>query len=148
MKVCAFTGHRFLTDDFDRELLKRVTENLAKNGVKKFLCGMAVGFDMESAKAVLEIKKKYGLALVACLPCAEQSANFSEKNKKLYNEILSRCDETVVLEPCYVAGCMYKRDRYLVENSDVLVCFLRRNSGGTYYTVNYARKMNKKIIEL
>lgn len=50
MKVCAFTGHRFLTDDFDRELLKRVTENLAKNGVKKFLCGMAVGFDMESAK--------------------------------------------------------------------------------------------------
>ena len=35
MKVCAFTGHRFLTDDFDRELLKRVTENLAKNGVKK-----------------------------------------------------------------------------------------------------------------
>ena len=54
----------------------------------------------------------------------------------------------VVLEPCYVAGCMYKRDRYLVENSDVLVCFLRRNSGGTYYTVNYARKMNKKIIEL
>ena len=109
---------------------------------------MAVGFDMESAKAVLEIKEKYGLALVACLPCAEQSANFSEKNKKLYNEILSRCDETVVLEPCYVAGCMYKRDRYLVENSDVLVCFLRRNSGGTYYTVNYARKMNKKIIEL
>lgn len=81
MKVCAFTGHRFLTDDFDRELLKRVTENLAKNGVKKFLCGMAVGFDMESAKAVLEIKEKYGLALVACLPCAEQSANFSEKIK-------------------------------------------------------------------
>ena len=43
---------------------------------------------------------------------------------------------------------MFERDRYLVDNSDLLVCFLRKNRGGTFYTVNYARKKGKKIIEL
>lgn len=148
MSVCAFTGHRILTDDFDPDLLKRVITNLAKNGVKRFLCGMAVGFDMEAAKAVLSIKKKLKLELVACLPCAGQDARFSEKNKELYKSILGQCDEVITLEPSYVSGCMHKRDRYLVDNCDVLVCFLRRKSGGTYYTVSYARRNNKKIIEL
>lgn len=148
MKVCAFTGHRILTDDFDPDVLKNVIKNLAKTGVKKFLCGMAVGFDMEAAKAVLSLKKKYKLELVACLPCEGQSAKFSDKNKELYDGILKECDEIITLAPAYVSGCMQKRDRYLVDNCDVLVCFLRRNSGGTYYTVNYAKRKDKKIIEL
>lgn len=148
MSVCAFTGHRILTDDFDPDVLKRVITNLAKTGVKRFLCGMAVGFDMEAAKAVLALKKRYKLELVACLPCRGQEARFSEKNKELYKSILEQCDETVTVEPTYVSGCMHKRDRYLVDNSDILVCFLRRKSGGTYYTVSYARRNNKNIIEL
>ena len=149
MKVCAFTGHRNLfKTDFDELLLERVVKDLAKNGYNRFLCGMAVGFDLKAAQAVLTLKESYDIELVACLPCANQSERFSEKNKKLYNEILSRCDETIVIEPEYIKGCMQKRDRYLVDNCDVLVAFLRKSSGGTYYTVNYARKQNKKIIEV
>ena len=148
MSVCAFTGHRILSDDYDPDLLKKVITNLAKTGVKRFLCGMAIGFDMEAAKAVLSLKKKLKLELVACLPCEGQDARFSAKNKELYKSILEKCDEVITLEPAYVSGCMHRRDRYLVDNSDILVCFLRRMSGGTYYTVNYARRKNKKIIEL
>lgn len=149
MRVCAFTGHRNLTDtDFDELLLERVVENLVKTGVKRFLCGMAVGFDLKAAQAVSALKGKYDIELVACLPCANQSERFSEKNKKLYSEILSKCDETVILEPTYKNGCMHRRDRYLVDNCDVLVCFLRQNSGGTYYTVKYAESKNIKIVEL
>ena len=101
---------------------------------------MAVGFDMESAKAVLEIKEKYGLALVACLPCAEQSANFSEKIKSFIAKILSRCDENGS------AGTLLRRRLY-VQTRQIprrkqrrVSVLLRRNSGGTYYTVNYAKK--------
>lgn len=149
MNVCAFTGHRMLINtDFDVHLLQRVTENLIKTGTKRFLCGMAVGFDMIAARVVLALKERYDVELVACLPCENQSARFSERNKILYKEILSRCDETVILGTEYVSGCMQKRDRYLVDNCDVLVCFLRKDSGGTYYTVNYAKQAGKKIIEL
>ena len=149
MKVCAFTGHRNLFEyDFDELLLERVILNLVKNGVTKFLCGMAVGFDLKAAQAVLSLKEKYNLQLVACLPCGNQSEKFSEKNKILYNGIIEKCDEVIVMEREYTKGCMFARDRYLVDNSDLLVCFLRKRSGGTYYTVNYAKKTGKKIIEL
>ena len=149
MKVCAFTGHRSLAGtDFDEHLLERVVNYLVKNGYNRFLCGMAVGFDMKAAQAVLALKGLYNIELVACLPCANQSERFSEKNKRLYREILSRCDDIIIMEMEYRNGCMQQRDRYLVDNCDVLVSFLRKNSGGTYYTVNYARKENKKIIEL
>ena len=149
MKVCAFTGHRKLAGtDFDELLLGRVVTNLVKNGVKRFLCGMAVGFDMKAAQTVIALKMTYDIELVACLPCANQSERFSAKNKMLYDEILACCDEVVVLEEEYTQGCMHRRDRYMVDNSDIIVCFLRKKSGGTYYTVNYAKEANKKIIEV
>lgn len=149
MKVCAFTGHRNLFEyDFDEHLLERVILNLVKNGVNKFLCGMAVGFDLKAAQAVLALKEKYNLQLVACLPCINQSERFSAKNKELYNKILAKCDEVILFEWGYTKGCMFARDRYLVDNSDLIVCFLRKKMGGTYYTVNYAKKSGKKTIEL
>ena len=149
MKVCAFTGHRRLAGyGFDEHLLERVVLNLVKNGVNRFLCGMAIGFDMKAAQAVLALKESYDIELVACLPCVNQSEMYSARDKQTYNEILKRCDEIIVLEREYTSGCMFKRDRYLVDNSDTLVCFLRKKTGGTHYTVNYAKKTGKKIIEL
>ncbi len=149
MSVCAFTGHRILSNtDFDELLLKRVIENLIKTGTKKFLCGMAIGFDLKCAQAVVELKEKYEIKLVGCLPCANQSERFSQNNKRLYKEMISACDEVIVLEPVYVNGCMQRRNRFLVDNCDVLISFLRSKSGGTLYTVNYARRAGKKIIEL
>ncbi len=149
MKTCAFTGHRVLAGtDYDAHLLERVVADLSAAGVTRFLCGMAVGFDMEAARAVVTLKEKRSVELVACLPCANQSERFSQKNKLLYDNILKLCDERVILQERYTDGCMQRRDRYMVDNCDVLVCFLRRNSGGTYYTVKYAERSGKKIIQL
>lgn len=149
MKTCAFTGHRNLINTgFDELLLERVTENLIINGTERFLCGMAVGFDMICAQTVIALKKKYKVSLTACLPCANQSERFSVKNKILYGELLDRCDEVIILADKYFNGCMHSRDRYMVDNCDVLVSFLRKSFGGTFYTVNYARQAGKKIIEL
>lgn len=146
---CAFTGHRVLSCyDFDPALLDRVILNLIKNGVEEFYCGMAQGFDLAAAESVLQYKKDYKIKLIACLPCPEQAESFSQKNKARYQSVLEKCDEKVIISPEYQRGCMHARDRYLVENCGVLVCFLRKHGGGTHYTVNYAKKLNKKIIEL
>lgn len=145
---CAFTGHRVLDSQFDVTLLDRVILNLIKSGARNFYCGMAIGFDTEAAEIVLRYKKSYDIRLCACIPCETQSKYFSVKEKRRYEEILSSCDEKIVFYPEYTPGCMQKRDRFLVDNCDVLVAFLRKKYGGTYYTVNYAKKHGKKIIEL
>lgn len=145
---CAFTGHRKSLAEFDVQLLDRVILNLIKSGVKNFYCGMAVGFDTAAAESVLNYKKTYDIKLFACVPCDGQSEGFSAENKRRYERILSGCDCEILLAPSYFKGCMHARDRFLVDNCDVLVSFLRKRSGGTYYTVNYAERKGVKIIRL
>ena len=148
-KTCAFSGHRNLIDgDLDISLLDRVVLNLIKNGTTEFLCGMAIGFDLTAAESVISFKKDYDIKLTACIPCATHSERISVRSKQRYERILNCCDEVITLSDDYYKGCMLVRDRYMVDNSDVLVCYLRRKSGGTFYTVNYAKKSGKKIIEL
>ena len=147
-KNCAFTGHRQLDSRFDRNLLDRVILNLIKSGARNFYCGMAMGFDMIAAEIVLKYRESYPVRLCACVPCGEQSKFFSLKDRVRYEKILCAADEKIVFSPEYVDGCMQERDRFLVDNCDVLVCYLRKTCGGTYYTVNYAKKQNKKLIEV
>lgn len=145
---CAFSGHRVLKSDFDNQLLYRVTENLIRTGTEEFLCGMARGFDLAAAQCVLELKKNYDIKLVACIPCLTQSESFSKKDREIYEKVIENCDEKVILSENYYRGCMQVRNRYLVENCDVLVCYLREESGGTFYTVKYAEELEKHLVKL
>jgi len=43
---------------------------------------------------------------------------------------------------------MQKRNRNLVDNSGVCIAYLTENRGGTFYTVNYAAKLNREIINI
>jgi uncharacterized phage-like protein YoqJ len=143
---CAFTGHRVLTEEFDEKLLFDCIKNLIENGVDTFYCGMAVGFDLIAAQCVIDLKIDYPyLKLIACIPCEGQERYFEEDEKTVYQEVLSKCSSVIVLSKKYYKGCMQVRDQYMVDNSDVLVAFLRCNKGGTHYTVSYAEKKNKQI---
>ena len=89
MSTCAFTGHRLLPEDFDKNLLEEKIEGLIQGGANEFLCGMAVGFDLLCAEIVLKLKRKHDLKLVACIPCESQSAYYSQADKIRYDKILA-----------------------------------------------------------
>lgn len=147
MSTCTFTGHRQL-NDLDYALMDRVILNLVKNGCNRFFCGMAKGFDLAAAESLIEIKRVYPAEIVACIPCERQSDGYTAADRARYDRILKNCSEIIVLSDNYYNGCMQVRDRFMVDNSDVVLCYLRKKSGGTYYTVNYASKLGKKIIEI
>ncbi len=147
-EICCVSGHRN-EDGLDYSLLERVLKNLIKNGCTRFLCGMARGFDLAAAESLLSLREKYpSLTVVACVPCPGQSDKFSSKDRERYLKVLERCDERIVLSDKYYAGCMHARDRFMVDNADTLVCFLRHKKGGTYYTYKYAEKKGLKIISV
>lgn len=147
-KNCAFTGHRKLERDFDYNLLDKVIFNLLVGGTENFYCGMAYGFDLAAAESLLQYKEQFKFNLIACVPCPEQHSTFSQKNKEKYFKILEKCDEVKILSDEYYDGCMFARDRYLVDNCDVLVAYKRHERGGASYTVNYANKKSVNVIEL
>ena len=110
-------------------------------GVETFYNGMAMGFDLLAAEQVLELKKKFSaVKLIACVPCYGQEKYFSDEDKTRYLKILKKADEVVTLSDHYYNGCMQKRDRDLVDLSDTLIAYCRKEEGGAAYTVKYFSK--------
>lgn len=144
--VCALTGHRQLDETIDKNLIYTQLKVLIKQGYKKFLCGMALGFDLLCLEILCELKQTNDIYLKACIPCLDQPAKFDKFDRENYNYLLNICDEKIIIYNSYEKGCMLKRDRLMVDECDILLAYLRKDYGGTFYTVNYAKKKNKKII--
>ena len=138
--VCAVTGHRVLSSDFSKEELRAALRALAAAGVRTFLCGMALGFDLLCAEEVLLLREELPVRLVACIPCADQAARYPKSARERYERILDRCDERAVLHERYCDGCMFERNRYMVDRADLLLAYFTGRRGGTKYTVGYAEK--------
>ena len=62
--------------------------------------------------------------------------------------IKAQADKVVYMAQQYTPGCMHKRNRHLVDHSGVCVCYLTKESGGTAYTVNYAKRHGVEIINI
>ena len=70
----------------------------------------------------------------------------NKKDVLRYEKILKRADCSVVLSEHYTQSCMFERNRYMVDNSDyVLAVWNGEKKGGTWYTIDYARKKNKPV---
>lgn len=144
--TCAFTGHRQVEENFDLFRFEEIVTSYIEEGYTTFLCGMAIGFDMLAAELVLKLKNVFPeIKLIACIPCEGQSRYFSADDKQRYESILQKCDEVKILSERYFRGCMQARDRFMVENSRLLIAYKRVNEGGTYYTLKYAVSLNKRI---
>ncbi len=149
MKSCCFTGHRNLSSDARKQILPILTEKieqLINEGVAVFINGGALGFDTLSALAVLSLKSKYpNIKLKIYVPHKEQSARWSDDNKRIYDYILSRADEVKIVSPFIHSECMQVRNRKMVDDSDCVVAYVKKMSGGSYYTVKYALAEDKKV---
>ncbi len=153
LKVACFSGHRKLPQDCTelRANLEKAIITLIEQGVVFFGSGAALGFDQEAATIVLKLKENYPhIRLIMVLPCLpeEQSLKWNEEQKRRYYELLDKADKVRVLSPRYTSSYMLERNRHLVDNSGYLICYLRENSGGTFYTVNYAERQGLKILRL
>lgn len=146
---CAFTGHRIIkiTNELSETLKDKLIE-LINEGVSVFINGGAIGFDMFCAFEVIKLKKEYPIKLKMVIPCKDQTVKWNLNQKMMYDEITYYADEVIYLKEKYEPGCMQERNRVMVEECDTLISYCKRNSGGTFYTVNYAKKLGKEVIEI
>lgn len=158
---CAFTGHRpkrfpFGYDENDercvklKEVMKETITALTDSGVRMFYSGMAIGVDTWAAEIVLDLKReRKDLYLAAILPCETQADRWPEKSRDKYFGTLQHCDDVKTLSLRYTSTCMTERDRFLVDCAGYLLgVFDGVDSGGTAYTVRYAKEKERKIITI
>lgn len=151
-RTACFTGHRNIPVN-DRvkldKLLDNVIEALFNKGVVFFGCGGAYGFDMMAEYAVLRAKERHKeIKLILVLPCKEQDKYWNDESKAMYRDILSKADKIVYTSENYTNDCMHKRNRHLVDYSGYCIVYCTKQSGGTVFTINYARDCDVKVVNL
>ncbi|MBQ8503404.1 MAG: DUF1273 family protein [Clostridia bacterium] len=160
-KTVCFTGHRPQTLKFlwneECEMCKNlkmqikntITELIEKENAIHFISGMALGVDMICAEIVLELKKTYPQITLECaIPCETQAAKWTEKYRDRYFNTIIASDKETLLQTHYTADCMMKRNKYMVDKSDIVVAVWNGSKGGTANTVNYAKQSEKTIKQI
>lgn len=151
-QTCCFTGHRQIPQGEQAEIIARLERtiiNLNQKGVRFYGAGGALGFDTLAAKTVIHLRESCpSIKLILVLPCLTQTRGWRPGDIAEYERIKAQADKVVYTGQEYTRDCMHKRNRHLVDNSSVCICYLRKGSGGTAYTVGYAKKQGLKIINI
>jgi uncharacterized phage-like protein YoqJ len=147
-----FTGHRNL-DGVPLDLLVAAIERRLRSfhsaGINHYYAGGALGFDMLASVTLLNLKNELPeLCLTLVLPCRGHTRGWSRADMALFERVSERADDTVCLSHTYHPGCMSARNRYMVERSSVCLCYMIQATGGTAYTVGYARKRGLSVVNL
>ena len=151
-QTCCFTSHRELPPEEQAEIasrLERVVVSLYQKGIRAYEVGSALGFDTLAVRAVLRLRENYtNMKLILVLSCLTQTRGWKPEDIAEYERIKAQADKVVYTSQQYTRGCMHKRNRYLVDHSSVCICYLTKESRGTAYTVNYAKKQGLKVINI
>lgn len=158
--VVAFTGYRpekmpFIESKKDEAYLTfrkkqlQVIERLIELGCTDFISGVAQGFDTWVAEDILKLQKKNdALTLECAIPFPGQADKWDYADQKRRYKILTHANSAVTTSAHYSKDCFFARNRYMVDKADIVVCAYNGQSGGTQYTVNYALKQNKIVIQI
>ena len=158
--TCAFTGHRpsRLPWRYNEQspacadLKSRIYDTLVSlynTGVRHFICGMAQGCDTYFAEAVLRLKDAFSdVTLEAAVPCENQDEKWPSASRARYRGIIEKCDRCTLISREYTADCMRRRNYYMVDSAEYLVCVYGGGSGGTLQTINYAKRRGRSITVL
>lgn len=153
MDACCFTGHRKIPpdmiDEIRRCLIHTIDRLYTEKNITTYYAGGAQGFDTLASEVVIERRAVLpDLRLVVVVPYAEQAAWWSPDEKVRYQRIREGASDVICLAEHYSRGCMQHRNRYLVDHSDVCVCYLTEPTGGTAYTVEYVKRQGLGIWNL
>ncbi len=157
--------------------LAKALETAYEDGYRVFVSGMAVGFDLAAAEAVLKMRSLYpDVRLVAAVPFQGQARGYSVDDRERYETVLAAADQVAVLASRYSHGCYYRRNDWMVDRASRLICWFDPNArsgpargdgsagsgdwagssnagsggsgGGTKYTVKHALGRGLAIVNL
>lgn len=151
-ETCCFTGHR----DIPTELYPKIKEALIKVllelyslGIRNFIAGGALGFDMICAETILKLRETYeDITLTIAIPCHGHDLKWKQASKDELKGIMDRADEVVYVSEKYNRGCMFRRNRYMADRSCICISYCTKSTGGSKYTVDYAHSSGVTVIEL
>ena len=129
-----------------KNLLRKEIRASVKDGYTTFISGMAKGVDLIAARVVLEERKKNeNIRLICASPYVDFEKGWTDREKEEYRIIMEEADETkYICEHCF-RGCYQIRNRWMVDNSSMVIAVFNGEKGGTKNTIDYALKKGVSV---
>ena len=158
--TCTFTGHRsaklpWRYNEYDprclelKQRLYDTVEAVWSSGYDHFICGMAEGADLYFCEAVMALRDLHpGITIEAAVPFEGQADKWPRAQRERYQRLICECDKVTLIQREYTPGCMMSRNRYMVDNSQLLIACYDGQSGGTLNTLRYALEKDIQVLHL
>ena len=142
-KACCGFGHREVFENISEKIYSAVKE-AAEQGCELFYTGAMGNFDELFSSAVRRLKKEYpNIKLVCVKPYMTKDINtYGDYLYKLYDDIIVPTE----LADIHYKTVIHKRNQWIVDNSSVIIGYIKRDCGGVYKALKYAEKQKKYIV--
>lgn len=147
----SFFGHRII-EDFQTvesklyELLRIIMQK--ENREIEFLVGRNGDFDLMAASVIRKLKKETGnenVYLTLVLPYETAELRNNTESFESYYDSIEVCEASANQNFKYA---IVARNRDMVDRSDMVIVYVKNESGGAYLSLKYAEKNQKRIINL
>jgi len=133
-----FNEHRTL----DEQLFPLLKDLIRTKPYVEIYIGRNGAFDLYAATVVKRVQIAMGKAnnvFICVLP-------YPEKDMKYYEKYYDSLMIPESIGRSYPKDAIKKRNRWMVEQADLFVCFVERKKGGAYTALKYAEKLEKQIV--
>lgn len=149
-QTCCFTGHRPNkcrgTEEEIRARLTVAIQTAINRGYNTFITGMAPGVDTWAAEEVLKKKVENAeIKLIAAVPFPGVEKKRTVELQNSFKAILDNADDVQYVCTKYQFWAFHARDAWMVDHSSMVIAVFNGSSGGTEWTINYAKKKNRMI---
>ena len=133
-----FNGHRQL----EERLIPLLRDLIRKKKFIEIYMGRDGEFDTYAATLVKRVQKDYddyhAIEFNLVLP-------YPKKDMEYFEKYYDRVDIPISTHPKLA---ITKRNEWMVEQADLVICYIERESGGAHKAVQYAKELEKEVINL
>lgn len=145
--IVGITGHRRLKHPVE-DVKSLVRQKLTEIRPSLVLNGMAIGFDQLVAEVCVELNIPY----LAAIPFIGQDKLWPPAIKDRYRELITKAHSVKIISSGhYEAWKMHARNKYIVDNSSELLCYVEDEAaefGGSVSCMKYAKSKEKNITNI
>ena len=123
----------------DSQVLKQAIEELVTQGVDTFYVGNQGQFDRAVYSCLKQLRKEHPhirvCIVLAYLPT--EKSEYDDMTDAMYPEI-----------ECHPKFAIERRNRWMIDHSDFLLCHINHTWGGAYKFAQLAKRRSKTVINL
>ena len=144
--IVSLFGHRDLHTH--RKVEERLTEILRELIMSKEYVEVYIGrngeFDRFAASVIKSVIKNFSygnIGMTLVLP-------YPDKDMEYYEVYYDSITIPECVAGTHPKGAITKRNKWMVVESDLVICYVERESGGAYSAIKYAKKLKKRVVNI